>query len=131
LIFAVVSGFFLLSSWLLARQRNELLGATYDFGVVQRDLLLQHVFLVQNPTSGPLKIDRLVPSCSSCSTVRLVCDKPDCSVLNPGESASILVEWDAHKDAGNTRREFYLYWHNSDSADKQRIVFALTASVTS
>jgi hypothetical protein len=129
LLFLLTSSAILL--FCLEAGRKSQAESRFDFGLVDRDIPLQHSFVAENLGSTPITIDRVVPSCSSCSEAKLVCDKADCSIVNPGESVIVFVTIDLQKLSGNVSREFYLYWHDSTMKKSERTVFRATARVGS
>lgn len=102
---------------------------SHNFGAVERGARLQHVFRVKNHSAANITIENVVASCSHCSKVELVCDKPDCFVLSPGDSIAVVTAIEVREEVGSINREFYLYWRTPQAGERQRTVFSLAANV--
>src|SRR5579863_9945844 len=76
--------------------KAEVTEPTYNFGTVLSGPPINHVFMIKNAGSGPLKITKVLPSCG-CTAA-----KPSKNILAPGEVSTIAATVDTKFERGHS-----------------------------
>lgn len=94
----------------------------FDFGSMERESFKSHVFTIRNDGQKPLKLEKGESTCR-CTTFNV-----DKTVLQPGESGQVKIEWQARNvNAGPFRQSATV--NTNDPANKL-ISFSIVGKVT-
>jgi len=88
---------------------------THDFGSVGANTRNTCEFNFTNTGDGPLKIEKIKPSCPSCTTTSLSREE-----YAPGESGTLKASYDVGRLPGSTKKYIYV-WSNDKANPKIRL----------
>ncbi len=89
--------------------RIEVAEKEYHFGRVSNDRSVEHVFEVRNTGSKPLVISRVRSSCG-CTAAMM-----ETSVIKPGESGKLRLNFNARRQKGTVKRSVSLHSNDPDA----------------